>query len=618
MKLRSEIEKDAKQFFRESRTLALLFAAPLIVLLVLGGVFGRTSVDISGTAMGLCDLDNSTASGLFVSAILNNTKITDYSSTGSDAGGCSSVVEKEVREGRLSAAVIIPKGFERGIAEGESQRLVVFIDNSRIQTSPSVEAFLKAAVQETGQKIGEAFIISVWDRLYEADGQLESLLIGVNQTRTRAVEMQAKLADTSESLERINFTVVERELGDANSTIGAMLAALSSAEGNLTKIEENFAEYDAELSQSEMELMEINRSLANASGYISGARAGVNCSDPVFIPYCLSLDALESQVGSARASVDRRLAKIREARESLAEANITIQQFKADVAAARSGASDAERRIANMQNFVYGLVGSRNQALLTIKEINRSLAETVEKSRELEGIISEGRQQILSITSRKPESVVSPIVLSPNYLFGSRSFFDFLMPSLLPMILMFVALFLSSTAFVREKNSGTLQRIAFSQFNPFEYAATKVLSYAVVLVPEVVVLTSAAAIVYSAFPLFDAATVLFIFETLLLLLLAFTAIGVFIAVYSESEATAFLASLVVGLPLLFLSGLVFPFEFMPLSIALLGQMSPLTQAVLSMQSVILYHSPQPAGFGALLLYAVVFTLLAAVSLKKRA
>lgn len=618
MKLRSEIEKDAKQFFRERRTLILLFAAPLIVLLVLGGVFGRTSVDIGGTAIGLCDLDNSTTSRLFISGILNNTKITDYSNMSSDSGDCSALVEKEVREGRLSAAIIIPKGFERGITEGESQRLIVFIDNSRIQTSPSVEAFMKAAVQETGQKIGEAFIISVWDRLYVADGQLENLLIGVNQTRTRAVEMQAKLADTSESLERINFTVVEGELEDANSTISAMLAALVSAEGNLTEIEENFAEYDAELNQSEEELMEINRSLANASDYIAGAKAGLNCSDPVFIPYCLSLDALESQVGSARTSINARLARIREARESLAEANLTIQQFKADISAARSGASDAEGRIANMQNFVYGLVTSRNEALLTIKEINKSLAETVGKSSELEGIISEGRQQILSITSRKPESVVSPIVLSSTYLFGTRSFFDFIMPSLLPMILMFVALFLSSTAFVREKNSGTLQRIAFSQVNHFEYAATKVLSYAVVLIPEVIVLTTAAAIVYSAFPLFDAATVLFIFETLLLLLLAFTATGVLIAVYSESEATAFLASLVVGLPLLFLSGIVFPFEFMPSSIALLGQASPLTQAVLSIQSVILYHSPQPVGFGVLLLYAVVFTLLAAVSLKKRA
>ena len=39
MNLPSEIEKDAKQFMREGRTLMLLVAAPLLVLLVMGVIF---------------------------------------------------------------------------------------------------------------------------------------------------------------------------------------------------------------------------------------------------------------------------------------------------------------------------------------------------------------------------------------------------------------------------------------------------------------------------------------------------------------------------------------------------------------------------------------------------
>jgi len=611
VKLRNEIEKDGKQFFRESRTLVLLFVAPIIVLLILGGVFGRASIDIGGTAIGLCDLDNSTVSSIFVGGISNNSKIIDYSYV----GNCSSFIEREVREGRLAAGVIIPEGFERGITEGESQRLAVFIDNSRIQTWPSIEAFMKAAVQETGQEIGTEFIITVWERLDDANKQLENLLEGLNQTRARAIGMQARLKETSDSLEQINITVVENELEAANATVNKTLDVLSSAEMNLTEIESRFAAYDEELKSSESDLIEINETLTNASAYVKNAKEGINCSDPIFTAYCFSLDLLDGKIDSAKISVEERLIKVRNARTSLAEANATIQNFKADIARAKGGAGEAERRIENMRNFVYGLAQSRKEALLTIKEINLSLAETIEKSYELERIIVDSQGQIGSITSRRPESVVSPILLSSNYLFGQRTFFDFLLPSLLPMILMFIALFLSSTSLVREKSSGTLSRIASSQINPFEYAATKVLSYTIVLIPEVILLTVVAAIVYSAFPLFDIGAVLFIFETLLLLLLAFTAIGVLIAVYSESEATAFLASLVVGLPLLFLSGLVFPFEFMPSSIAMLGYASPLTQAVLSMQSVILYHSPQAIGFGVLIIYAVVFTLLAGFSMK---
>lgn len=612
MKLRSEIEKDAKQFFRERRTLVLLFVAPIIVLLILGGVFGRTSAEIGGTEIGLCDLDKSGFSTLFVEGIKNSTKISDYS----NLSGCGDAAEREVREGRLAAAIVIPEGFQGSIEKGESGSLAVFIDNSRIQTAPSIEAFMKAAVQETGQRIGTEFILTVWEKLDSAAYELEGLLEDVNESRGRAYEIRDNLQETAKTLNAMNISVVENELDAANITIDEVLASLDSVEANLTGIETKFAEYDYELNQSESDLIYVNDSLANISAYVTAAKSALNCSDPVYIAYCASLDSVDSALAPARTSVDDRIARIRDARESLAEANVTIQEFKASIADARAGADDADVRIANMYEFIYGLARSRERALSTIYEVDSSANELIEKSYELEGIIVQSSGQIREITSRPPESVVSPILLSSNYLFGERTFFDFLLPSLLPMIVMFVSLFLSATSLVREKNAGTLRRVELSQINPLEYAAKKVVSYTVVLIPEAVVLVLVASLAYGAFPIFDIGTVFFVFETLALLLLAFTAIGVLIAVYSESEATAFLASLVVGLPLLFLSGLVFPFEFMPSAIALMGQASPLTQAVFSMQSVILYHSPQPIGFGILLLYAALFTLLAAVSIRR--
>ncbi len=612
MNLRSEIEKDAKQFFRERRTLVLLFIAPIIVLLILGGVFGRTSTEISGTEIGLCNIDDSGISLLFVEGIKNSTRITDHS----NVSDCDSFVEKEVKEGRLAAAIVIPEEFGKGIERGESSSLKVYLDNSRIQTAPSIEAFMKAAVQETGQRIGSEFILAVWGKLDDASYELEELLEGVNESRDRAFEIQERLGITANTLNAMNIELVENELEAANSTIVDVLDSLDSVEADLSEIESDFAQYDYELEQSEAELIYVNDTLANLTSGISDIKAGINCTDPVYAAYCISLDSVESAISPAQDSLEERIERISNARTGLSEANRTIQDFKAGITDARTGAEDADERIDNMYGFLYSLEKSRQESLLTIYEVNSSVNEIIEKSYDLEEIILDSSKQINEITSRAPESVVSPILLSPVYLFGQRTFFDFLLPSLLPMIVMFVSLFLSATSLVKEKNNGILERVGLSQVNPLEYTAKKVISYTVVLLPEAIVLILVASLLYGAFPLLDIGTVFFVFETLLLLLLAFTAIGVLIAVYSESESTAFLASLVVGLPLLFLSGLVFPFEFMPSSIAIAGYASPLTQAVFSMQSVILYHSPQPVGFGILLLYAVVFTLLAALSMKK--
>ena len=78
MNLLSEIGKDARQFMREGRTLMLMVAAPLLVLLVMGSIFSGDSTLVGKTAIGICDLDGSNASVFFVNGIMNSTEIIDY------------------------------------------------------------------------------------------------------------------------------------------------------------------------------------------------------------------------------------------------------------------------------------------------------------------------------------------------------------------------------------------------------------------------------------------------------------------------------------------------------------------------------------------------------------
>ena len=78
MRLESEIGKDARQFMREGRTLMLLLAAPLLVLIVMGSIFSGDSTLVGKTAIGICDLDSSNASVFFTSGIMNSSEIINY------------------------------------------------------------------------------------------------------------------------------------------------------------------------------------------------------------------------------------------------------------------------------------------------------------------------------------------------------------------------------------------------------------------------------------------------------------------------------------------------------------------------------------------------------------
>lgn len=611
MDLLSEVQKDALQFARERRTLLLLITAPVLVLMVMGAIFGGGPAQAGKTAIGLCDLDQSSTSQLFVAGIRNSSTITDFGA-GED---CAQRMDNEVRGGRLAAGLVIPKGYEQGLTEGRTQNISVILDNSKFQVSPTIEAFVKAAVQETSQRIGAQFIMSVWVRLNEADGRLEQMLVELNETRERASDMKERLQATSDSLDSLDIVSVRGELYLANLTINRTVVALDDAEANLSRIESDFTGYDDTLRQTEGDLQEINGTLANASGYIAGIRTGMNCT-AAFAAQCVPLDALGGQMSGAQQSVESRLAKVRNARAGLAAANATIQEFKASILLAKNSSDDATERIGNMMGFVDDLARNRNDALSTIWEAQSSLDGMVEKTYELEGIINTSRGQLSEITSRPPDFVISPMAVDSDYLFGIRPYFGFMLPSLLPLILMFISLFLASTSLVREKHSGTLSRVYASQVNSFEFVIVKVLSYTAVLLPEAVLLALIASGLYNAFPIADLGTWFFVLQALCLLTLAFVALGVLIAIYSESEATAFLASLVVGLPLLFMSGLLFPFEFMPPLVAFFGMLSPLSLAVLSMQAAITYHSLQAVGSLTLVFYAALFALFAALSLRK--
>lgn len=610
----SEIEKDAKQFRREPRTLLLMGAVPLLILLITALIFGGQPGRAAGTSeVGVCDMDGSDASALFVAGIANASRVVEIR----NASGCGPELEAGVRDGRLAAGLVVPEGFGAGIEGGESQNVSLLLDNSRFQVSPAIEALVKASVEQTDQRIGTQFISSVWARLDEARARLDNMRSDTNETRERATRMRLELNRTAASLAAIDIAGARSQVAEAGRTVDEGSLAIDKARDNLTLIGYRLETYDQALEETEGDLVSINASLGRMAGNIQESKAAVNCSRPEFVAYCLTLDSFQAAIDPAQAAMEKRISKVSATRADLGEANRTVREFGASLDQARLGARDAGRRLSNMTEFVEQLEENRRESLATLQAVDASLAQTIEKTREFDAIIDESRGAIADITSRPPAFVISPMVVGAREVFGPRPYFEFMLPSLMPLILMFVALFLASAAVVREKNSGTLTRVSLSQVNPVEYAAVKVLSLTVVLLPEAILLGVMASVLYSAFPISDLLAWFSVMQTLSLLIFAFVAVGVLIAVYSESEATAFLASLVVGLPMLFLSGLLFPLELMPAPISALASLSPLTQAVAGMEGAMIYHAPQVAPALMLLAYGVIFALAAGASLRRR-
>jgi len=613
MRLLNEIEKDAKIFYREGRTVTLLIVVPIIIMLVLSAVFGKTTGDPKlNIKIGFCDLDKTNLSKDFIAGI-ETSKIVDIS----DNENCNTLAQHLVATGKLPAAVVLPQGFEQGIKKGEVQEIKLILDNTRIQTAPSIEGFFKASASSSSQRISIEYVSVIWKKLEEADARLDGLKNDVSDAKTKANDITVKLTQTKDQLESIDFSIMTNALDGASQTVDQTVASLNSANENLTAIESRFANYDKALIQSENDLLNISILVDDVAISVSNTSSLLNCTASDNASVCGSVNAINASIGNVKTSVDDRLFKIRLARQELNDTNQTVQEFKGRINESLVAADNANLRINDLNRFVETLQENRRDALITLNEALDASELLLERTDQMSSLIDNAKQQIKEITARRPQAVVSPIDLNTANVFEKKTFFEFLLPGLIPIILMFLSLFLSSTSLVREKTAGTLERVFISQISSIEYAAIKIVSYAIVLFPQLVILLAMASLLYNAFSIDNYEAISYLVIVGVLMMIVFNALGFIIAAYSDSEATAFLASLVVGLPLLFMSGLIFPFDFMPSFMANAGEASPLSQGIIGMQSIITYGTANASIVSSLFYYVLVLNAIAIIVIRMR-
>ncbi len=184
----------------------------------------------------------------------------------------------------------------------------------------------------------------------------------------------------------------------------------------------------------------------------------------------------------------------------------------------------------------------------------------------------------------------------------------FYVPAVLAMVLMLVTMILPSMAVVREKELGTLEQIIVTPLRPWQLVVGKLLPFMIVGLLDTALITVLIRVVFGvplrgSFLLLLALTALFLLTTLGLGLLVST------MVRTQQQAMMF-AVFVLMVPMIYLSGLVFPIDNMPRPIQLGTYVVPVRYYATVIRGIFLKGSgldvlwPEAvvlAGFGVLVL-----------------
>lgn len=166
-----------------------------------------------------------------------------------------------------------------------------------------------------------------------------------------------------------------------------------------------------------------------------------------------------------------------------------------------------------------------------------------------------------------------------------------MLPGIIGFILLFVGLFITGLGVVREREQGTLEQFAVTPLRPIDVILGKIIPYFLIAFGNLVLSTVAGMVVFGmpfrgSFLLFAAFGLAFLFAIL--------GFGVLVSTASRSQGEAVQLAILIILPQVMVSGMVFPLDAMPAGVRWIGSLMPLTYFIIGMKGVLLKAAPLQA------------------------
>lgn len=196
----------------------------------------------------------------------------------------------------------------------------------------------------------------------------------------------------------------------------------------------------------------------------------------------------------------------------------------------------------------------------------------------------------------------------------SRNYF---VPGVVCNLIMVVTVMLTAMAIVREKEIGTMEQLMVTPIRPIELMIGKMIPAAMVGMLDLVMITSAALLIFDI-PFRGSALLLAL--SACLFLLTSLGIGLFISTVSQTQQQAIMSSSLIAIPTFMLSGFAYPIRNMPVAVQYFTYLNPLRYLIEIVRGIFLKGTgisvlwPQLLT---LLIYGTVIMGLSARSFRKR-
>jgi len=497
MKLLSIIKKDFKVLLRSKASGFLVLFGPLLIVLLISLFFnGRSSYDLS---IGYHAPEKNELTASFVSALKNTSyAVREFP----DEDSC---VEK-IKQGVIHTCIIFPKDFQ--LRNENSNELRFLVDYSKMnlvyKVIDSVSGILELESKEVSYSLASILLNKINSTINNLGHEMDS----ESKISSDLEKSQGELANAGLSLGSINFELsIPTTYSLSNKTIQTNQTLQSLYNNTLMLIEESrgFINMLDDYDLNDSEIDELN----------------------------YELDELAEMMGNAHnASFDR----VDELFALITQLDAGIANLQSNLVTNRQISEDAKAKIASARS-------STDNARSGLSQLKDSLASS--------------KSSLQSISINSAETIVSPVNTRIEPIAAESSNIMFTFPFLLILTIMFVALFLSSTITVFEKNSKAVFRNYITPTKPSLLVFGSFITCLIIILCQAIIILAAANYLLGIAVFANALTV---FAVALASIIFFIALGMLTGRLFSSQEGAVMASIILGCVFLFASNLVVPLE----------------------------------------------------------
>ncbi|MDD5649486.1 MAG: ABC transporter permease [Candidatus Nanoarchaeia archaeon] len=274
-------------------------------------------------------------------------------------------------------------------------------------------------------------------------------------------------------------------------------------------------------------------------------------------------------------------------------------------------ATEAEKDLAKELNKVADAVNrSLNLLAGMISALNQNKDSISSVSSAVDGVIN----TVSSLSVNEATDIVSPIKTKIEPITIKESHINYLFPTLLVLVIMFVSILLASTLLINEKATFAYFRNFITPTSSFKFLIGNFLTNWLITIFEVLVI-----IIFSAIFIFTENPIMTSVLSLLVLAIGsivFILLGMIIGYLFRSGETANLAAISISSLFLFFSNTILPLETLPTYIKSIVLFNPFVIIEGMLKKIMLFNSTladQGWNFLILLAYIMVFGLIAYIA-----